>query len=133
MLEESIAELTKAVLALTYALNQHKAMITPITVKESVLLEPADFKAATALGLEVRAEVPNEKLNTTIDTSPPSESESAAVSYDDVKKATNALSAAKGRDTTIAALAHFGVDRATQLVEAQWEDYINFTKEQALL
>lgn len=65
---------------------------------------------------------------TTTDTSQPTESESAPVTYDDVKKATNALSAAKGRDVTIDTLSRFGVKRATELDAGQWADYIAYTQ-----
>lgn len=140
MLEESIAELTKAVLALTYALNQAYAAPVPVAShapksftaeieKEIGKTIDAMAKAASE-GIEEREAVkkvegvPNEKPKTTTATSQPSESESAAVSYDDVKKATNALSAAKGRDATIAVLSRFGVKKATELDAAQWADYI---------
>jgi len=77
----------------------------------------------------VVAEQPTTQEEKTITaTSQPSESESAPVTYDDVKKATNALSAAKGRDVTIDALSRFGVKRATELDEGQWADYIAYTE-----
>ncbi len=122
-LEAKIDALTSAVLGLTYAMNQHPVAASPVVVREPgerlVFADKVELPV-----LHATVEIPNEKPKTAIDTSPPSEPESKAVSYDDVKKATNALSAAKGRDTTIAVLSRFGVKKATELDAAQWDDYI---------
>ncbi len=74
------------------------------------------------------AKKPEPISETTTDTSPPSEPESAPVTYDDVKKATNALSAALGREVTIGALSRFGVKRATEMDEGQWAEYIEYVR-----
>jgi len=125
MLEESINALTAAVLALTYAMNQ-RASQDPVAASLDDI-KPA-IKEPKAKKVEPVAQVPNVPTPsaTATDTSPSSEPESAPVSYDDVKKATNALSAAKGRDVTIDALSRFGVKRATELDEGQWADYISY-------
>lgn len=78
------------------------------------------------------AKVPNEKpqdsqkSKPTTDTSKPSSPESPAVTYDDVKKATNAVSAKLGREKAIAGLARFGVQSATKLTEEQWPEYVAY-------
>lgn len=126
-LEAKIDALTSAVLGLTYAMNQHKETESKKSAPaETALAEPAAKKTKEPVA---PSEVPNEKPKTTTDTSPPSEPEFKAVSYDDVKKATNALSAAKGRDVTIAVLSRFGVKKATELDAAQWADYIEHAAE----
>lgn len=55
---------------------------------------------------------------------PAPEQSSPEVTYDDVKKATNNLSAAKGKEVTIGVLSRFGVKRATELTREQWLPYI---------
>lgn len=76
--------------------------------------------------------VPNEKPQDSqkskpiTDTSKPSSPESVAVTYDDVKKATNAVSAKLGREKAIAGLARFGVQSATKLSEEQWPEYVAY-------
>jgi hypothetical protein len=141
MLEESIAELTAAVKALTQMLNNHPAVagtphaiatlglgdspIAPVS-KDNEVIKKREKKIVEEEIAE--AKKPETSSESTTDTSPPSENESAPVTYDDVKKATNSLSAAKGRDATIAALAKFEVTRATQLVEAQWREYIAYAE-----
>lgn len=44
----------------------------------------------------------------------------SSVTYEDVRKAVLALSAAKGRDTTVDVLGAFGVDHASKLTKDQW-------------
>lgn len=138
MLETRIEELTAAVKSLTEMMSVRiTSQPAPEVVKEpkakketKIISEGTVLK--TIMGektfAEHDAEIPNDQQPTTTDTSPPSESESAPVTYDDVKKATNALSAAKGRDVTIDALSRFGVKRATELDEGQWVDYIAYTE-----
>jgi hypothetical protein len=126
MLEQRIEELTAAVKALTEVFTivkeQGAAKIEAAAKprEQVAVLKPENVKA-----LKTAATVAEEAPNVS-PTSEPSEPESAPVSYDDVKKATNALSAAKGRDVTIATLAVFNVQKATQLVEAQWADYVAY-------
>ncbi len=130
MLEQRIEELTVAVKALTEVMARGAVSNAEVALAKLEKKSPKD--AATASKPETSAsgtpqssgsqgEAPNVSP-----TSEPSELESAPVSYDDVKKATNALSAAKGRDVTIATLAVFNVQKATQLVEAQWADYVAY-------
>jgi hypothetical protein len=125
MLETRIEELTAAITLLTAALAVHGIATAPEVVKEPKAKKPL-VEGGQSAG--VVSEVPNEKQQNTTDTSPSSEPESAPVTYDDVKKATNALSAAKGRDVTIDTLSRFGVKRATELDEGQWADYIAYTE-----
>lgn len=129
-LEQSIQDLTVAVQALTGVIVSARAVsqaVENVQLPEA-LKEPKTKKETTKVVAEAPPEAPNEKQPTTTDTSPSTESESAPVTYDDVKKATNALSAAKGRDVTIDALSRFGVKRATELDEGQWADYIAYTE-----
>jgi hypothetical protein len=144
MLEQRIEELTAAVKALTEAFTiakeqgAAKAVQGPETANATgeqtdfssekfnadgtVRSTPRSAKEAKPAKVEpVAEEAPNVSP-----TSEPSEPESAPVTYDDVKKATNALSAAKGRDVTIATLAMFNVQKATQLLEAQWAEYVAY-------
>jgi hypothetical protein len=51
--------------------------------------------------------------------------ESQPVSYDDVKRATNAVSKIS-REKAIAGLARFGVSSATKLTEQQWPGYVDY-------
>ena len=128
MLETRIEELTAAVKALTEMMSVRvTSQPTPEVVKEPKAKK--EVAKVVEAAPEEPAEVPNEKQPTTTDTSPPSEPESAPVTYDDVKKATNAFSASQGRDATIEALARFDVKRATELDATQWADYINYLDE----
>lgn len=80
----------------------------------------AELKAA-------KEEVPNDKpkSETTSSTSQASSPGSAPVTYDDVKRATNAVSKIS-RDKAIAGLARFGVQSATKLAEGQWPGYVDY-------
>ncbi len=135
-LEQSIQDLTAAVKVLTATIMASTA-VAPEVVKETevthlvrdVPLEQFVEEQKSVIKKPKKEAPPTEPIaKTTTDTSPPSEPESAAVTYDDVKKATNALSAAKGRDATIAVLSRFGVKRATELDEGQWADYIAYAE-----
>jgi hypothetical protein len=73
------------------------------------------------------AKVPNDKpkSETTSSTSQDSAPESKPVTYDDVKRATNAVSKIS-REKAIAGLARFGVQSATKLAEGQWSGYVDY-------
>jgi len=88
---------------------------------------PADAASGTRQSSEQSNEVPNEKPKSepTASTSQPSSSESAPVTYDDVKRATNAVSKIS-RDKAVAGLARFGVWSATKLTEQQWPGYVAY-------
>jgi len=141
-LEQSIQELTDAVKLLTARLPQlspaeseQMAQAKAEVIKQTEAIELIEADKIVTVGIEKRAtekakvKKPETTSKTTTDTSPISGPESAPVSYDDVKKATNALSAAKGREVTIDTLSRFGVKRATELDAAQWADYIAYAKE----
>jgi hypothetical protein len=70
-------------------------------------------------------EVPNENSKPATSTSEPSSSESPPVTYDDVKRATNAVSKIS-RDKAVTGLARFGVMSATKLPERSWAEYIGY-------
>lgn len=112
MLEQRIEELTAAVKALTevftIARNEGAAKLekkSPLTAVVETIIKEEEAKKPSP-------------------TSAPSEPESKPVCYDDVKRAINALSAAKGKEVTIALLDKFGVKRGPELVEAQWADFM---------
>lgn len=75
------------------------------------------------------AEVPNEspKSSPTTDTSPPSSNESPAVTYDDVKAVTIAVSKID-KAKAVAGLARFGAKNAKELTEVQWSEYVAYMK-----
>jgi hypothetical protein len=118
MLEQKIELLTAAVVALTKAIGGMQVQ-GPIVTKEV----KGDM---TAHDIKV-AEVPNEKPKSedTSGTSQTSAPESKPVSYDDVKRATNAVSKIS-REKAIAGLARFGVSSATKLTEQQWPGYVDY-------
>jgi len=76
-----------------------------------------------------KTEVPNEppKSSPTTDTSPPSSTESQAVTYDDVKAVTIAVSKID-KAKAVAGLARFGAKNAKELQEAQWLEYVVYMK-----
>jgi hypothetical protein len=77
---------------------------------------------------EIKAEAPNVEMKSppTTDTSQSSFVESVPVNYDDVKRATNAVSAKHGVEKTKSALSRFGVASAKALTEAQWPEYVDY-------
>jgi hypothetical protein len=101
---------------------QAPAPTTHVSREELAAAYDGAVKAVTAL-----AEVPNEKpkSETTSSTSQASSPESAPVTYDDVKRATNAVSKIN-REKAIAGLARFGVTGAMKLTEQQWPEYIAY-------
>jgi hypothetical protein len=132
-LETDIRELTKAVLALTYALNQHPATANPVVVRE-----PNDFTAkveneiAKALDAEKAEEKkPEVKSKPTTDTLPSSEPEFAEqlasdpVTYDDVKKLIIAISK-ESKDKAVASLQRFGVANGKQLTESTYPEVVAY-------
>jgi len=131
-LEAKIEALTAAVQALRAAL-----MVTGIEVNavrhayegSQEVVANAQTLKPEALTASQNADLTKYQANSAIgeQSSPTPETSSPALTYDDVKRATNNLSAAKGKEVTIGALAHFGVTRATQLTEAQWADYVAHT------
>jgi hypothetical protein len=78
---------------------------------------------------EAKEEVPNEqtKSSPATDTSPPSSNESQAVTYDDVKAVTIAVSKID-KAKAVAGLARFGAKNAKELQETQWSDYVVYMK-----
>ena len=121
MLEARIEELTKAVQGLTKALEGRTVY---------ALAEVAE--GAKLMGDSIKLEVPNasQKSEPTPDTSPPSSPESDAVSYDDVKRITIAVSA-RDKAKAVAALARFGVTSAKGLKEDQWGEYVAYMQKVA--
>lgn len=143
MLEARIEELTAAVVALTKAIQSMPTTEVKLypngpadgqtgkSAKQSAATEKVTSSDPATTGPET-SERPNEKpqdspkSKPTTDTSKPSSPESPAVTYDDVKKATNAVSAKLGREKAIAGLARFGVQSATKLGEEQWPEYVAY-------
>lgn len=143
MLETRIEELTAAVVALTKAIqgmpttevklypNGPADGQTEKSVNKSAATEKATSSEAVNTARKTD-EVPNDKPQGTqkskpiSDTSKPSSPESQPVGYDDVKKATNAVSAKLGREKAVAGLARFGVQSAMKLTEEQWPEYVAY-------
>jgi hypothetical protein len=121
MLEQRIEELTAAVKALTEVFTLVKAEA------ESKPQQARVITKGILAGATIVEELPNAKSEETPQsTSPasePTETESAPVTYDDVKKVTIAVSKIS-KDKAVAGLAEFGVASAKQLVEAQWAAYV---------
>lgn len=141
-LEAKIAELTLAVQALTHAMQKGQVIETivasPVVLSPlEVLKENEKYVAAEVTRAEPAAEttstkaapskLPNESSSPASGAQSEPEPQASSLTYDDVKRATNNLSAAKGKEVTIAALARFGVKRATELNESQWREYCNYT------
>ena len=128
MLEQKIELLTAAVEALTKAIGGMQAGL-PVEAKKTAAAEsvPADSAAQTKKDADAPSKVPNEtkKSEDTSSTSQTSAPESKPVSYDDVKRATNAVSKIS-REKAIAGLARFGVSSATKLTEQQWPGYVDY-------
>ena len=137
MLETRIAELTAAVEALTKAqsavlsaLVQNTAALGWVSASPGTEVHNFDREKMTSTITEKVVEVkivPNEtkKSETASSTSQASSPGSAPVTYDDVKRATNAVSKIS-REKAIAGLARFGVSSATKLTEQQWPGYVEY-------
>jgi len=118
-LEAKIELLTAAVVELTRVIQLQSApdaAPTLVRVADTAIVE----------------EIPNEspelgKSSPTTDTSPPSSTESPAVSYDDVKAVTIAVSKID-KAKAVAGLARFGAKNAKELTEEQWSDYVAYMK-----
>jgi len=89
-------------------------------------------KEAKAIGDSVKVEGPNEpeKSSPITDTSPTSSVESQAVTYDDVKAVTIAVSKID-KAKAVTGLARFGAKNAKELQEKQWPDYVVYMKKVA--
>jgi hypothetical protein len=119
-LEEALNANTKAVLELTAALLAKPQQ--PILAADEV--SPGTVEKFAAAALEHPNVHPSEMPpQITSPTSEPTETESAPVTYDDVKKVTIAVSKIS-KDKAVAGLAHFGVTSAKQLIESQWLTYV---------
>jgi hypothetical protein len=137
MLEQKIEELILAVKALTKAIGStyepvERPKVTAAEVSAERDANGGTMMAAKERVLKAKEEVPNviaeeaKKSQTTSSTSQTSSPESAPVTYDDVKKATNAVSGKFGRDAALAGLQRFGVTGAMKLTEAQWPEYVAY-------
>lgn len=119
MLEVRIEELTKA-------LERNSDIMERIEKR-------GYYASASALDkLKEDAEAPNVSTKSvpTLDTSQTSSPESDAVSYDDVRRITIAMSA-KDKAKTVAALARFGVASAKSLEKHQWSEYVAYMQKVA--
>lgn len=126
-LEAKIAELTLAVQALTLAFqNGVKTQVIVEPIVEKTEARTVESSAVTIKQVVVER-IPNESSTPVSGAQCEPEPQKSSLTYDDVKRATNNLSAAKGKEITIAALARFGVKRATELTESQWQEYCDYT------
>ena len=129
MLETRIEQLTAAVIALTAAIGDLKLETRQVAVQAlDVTLQAKEIAREvenTPKGKPQGAARKTTSSKPIESTSPASSSESPVVTYDDVKRATNAVSKIS-RDKAVAGLARFGVTSATKLAEAQWADYVAY-------
>lgn len=139
-LEAKIEELSRSVTLLTGDVQLLTAALKPFLEhlaanrQAPIVMSPVEIleeNKRAAIIEEAHDDVSNESSTPESGSQSEPEPQTSPLTYDDVKRATNALSAAKGKEVTIAALAHFGVTRATQLVEAQWGEYIAYCKKAA--
>jgi hypothetical protein len=121
MLEQDIQELTAAVKALIAAIGGMQAPGPIVTKEVKEDMTAHDIKVAEDPNVEPEPT----KSEDTLGTSQTSAPESRPVSYDDVKRATNAVSKIS-REKAIAGLARFGVSSATKLTEQQWPGYVDY-------
>jgi hypothetical protein len=128
MLEQKIELLTAAVETLTKAIGGMQAP-GPVEKHEPRSVAPekksADVAEQKAKPAPTATESEQPKSEDTSSTSRTSAPESKPVSYDDVKRATNAVSKIS-REKAIAGLARFGVSSATKLTEQQWPGYVDY-------
>lgn len=142
-LEQRIEELTAAVQALTAVIGKvqapEAAALNQIGQTASGLPRGPqsqwsdEEKAAVAAHQMQQTPSPNakpepQKSNDTSSTSDASLSESAPVSYDDVKKLVIELSK-KDKEKAVAALARFGVKTAKDLAQDRWADFAAYVKD----
>ena len=130
-LETDIQELTKAVLALTYAVNQAYAAPVPVAPADPAK-EKAEVKKPIAVAAPTSPEKPAKDATVTTtsskpttDTSLSSDPESVAVTYDDVKKLIIAISK-ESKDRAVAALQRFGVANGKQLTESTYPEVVAY-------
>lgn len=114
-LEEALRENTAAVNRLIDLLSRAQSPVEAPTPKVE-----ETKPAAKEPDHEPKVETPPKA--TTAEAEPPAPP--AAVTYDDVKRATNALAKAKGASEVIALLAQFKVDHAKKLTDSQWGEYV---------
>src|ERR1700746_1719835 len=138
-LEENILDLTIAIQQLTNVLRSQNAPAGSINwMHQNAKVYAAAQRDATGSLVKADAatheaiinektEVPNDpaeelkKSSPTTDTSPPSSNESLAVTYDDVKAVTIAVSKID-KAKAIAGLARFGAKNAKELQDKQWAE-----------
>lgn len=120
-LEAAIAENTAALKLLTEAIHAGRAAAA---AKQAA---PAPAGGA-ALPPKAAAEAAQREKPP----APPAAAGAAAITYDQVKTAVNALAKAKGRDAVIAALAKFGLAKATDAKPEQWPDLLAELNAQAV-
>ena len=130
VLTEQVTQLTDAVTVLKNVLLEKNVLqnMTAGMLKREIDLAKVDAATHEAI-INEKTEVPNEppKSSPTTDTSPPSSTESPAVTYDDVKAVTIAVSKID-KAKAIAGLARFGAKNAKELQEKQWSDYVIYMK-----
>jgi hypothetical protein len=133
MLETKIEELIKAlernsdIMERIHSGEHRLAPIVAVTYEEAMKsrLAGGEVKMREAAIVEQEVSDAKKEAKLTTNTSPPSSSESAPVTYDDVKRATNAVSKIS-RDKAVAGLARFGVASATKLAEDRWREYVAY-------
>jgi len=128
-LEEKLLVLTEQVTQLTDAVTVLKNVML-LAQNAAPVIEPPQADAATHEAIiNEKTEVPNEpeKSSPTTNDSPPSSNESQAVTYDDVKAVTIAVSKID-KAKAVAGLARFGAKNAKELSPSQWPEYYSYMK-----
>lgn len=131
-LEASIAELTAAVRALTdVLLNPVQPQVISTPVEPIYSMTPAELSAEVKRQEEeiVAGQVPLTKAEI-VGTEDLDSRNDEPLTYDDVKKATIALSA-KSKAAAVTLLADYGVKKATELPQEQWARYVAQAKQLA--
>jgi hypothetical protein len=124
MLEQRIEELIVAVKILTEAMKSHSASVNA-TSNPYTYPDPTAHHAPEQVAAGTKAPNEKQKSEDTTNTSQTSSPELPAAAYEDVKRATNAVSKIS-REKAIAGLARFGVQSATKLAETQWAEYVAY-------
>lgn len=127
-LENDIQELTKAVLALTYALNQSRAAQIAEVAQSSFVPDTSEVvreREQEIVKEEIAASKKQVKSKPTIDTSQTSEPESVAVKYEDVSRLVIAISK-QSVPKAKAALSRLGVSHGKGLKEEQWPEAVAY-------
>ena len=119
-LETEINELTMAIKSLTAVLAS-----TGAELKSGRTAEVAQKTTAeTATKKAPAKKAPAKKAAAEVETTVEEATAGNVLTFEDVRTATRALAKVKGRDAVVDILSEFGVDKTTEVKEADFADYI---------